>query len=203
MMTEEGSTKTVIFMTPAVGVPMLRRGHISYIVKMHHWKKNLLLYSKAQIRQTENIVMGFLCWGVVIKWTCNICSPQLVYTRAWIRQNEYKAIHVMTKEGSSKIVNFITFWARGLMLRCVIVSHYSDYALSSISIYITLIAIVLREESFPWPVLFLIYSLMGQLISKYEPFIQEVSVESLILRWPLMPFGLLLHKSMLFLYLLM
>ena len=68
------------------------------------------------------------------------------------------------------------------MLRRVNVSHYSEYALSSILIYITLIGLVLREGCFPLPVLFFIYSLMGQLISKYEPFRQEVSVESLILR---------------------
>ena len=33
---------------------------------------------------------------------------------------------------------------------------------------------------------------MGLLIYKYEPFWQEVSVKSLILRWPLRPVGLLL-----------
>ena len=34
---------------------------------------------------------------------------------------------------------------------------------------------------------------MGLLIYKYEPFWQEVSVKSLILRWPLRPVGLLLE----------
>ena len=34
-------------------------------------------------------------------------------------------------------------------------------------------------------------SMMGLLIYKYEPFWQEVSVKSLILRWPLRPVGLL------------
>ena len=34
---------------------------------------------------------------------------------------------------------------------------------------------------------------MGLLIYKYEPFWQEVSVKSLILRWPLRPVGLLLY----------
>ena len=53
----------------------------------------------------------------------------------------------MTKEGSSKIVNFITAEAGGFILGCGYISH-SEYALSStLSIYITLISIlhVLRE----------------------------------------------------------
>ena len=36
-----------------------------------------------------------------------------------------------------------------------------------------------------------IYSMTGLLICKYEHFWQEVSLESLILRWPLRPMGLL------------
>ena len=44
MMTKEGSTKTVNFMTPGAGVLVLGCGHISYIVKMHYFFKNLLLY---------------------------------------------------------------------------------------------------------------------------------------------------------------
>ena len=52
----------------------------------------------------------------------------------------------MTTEGCAKIVNFITIGAVGLVLGCGHIGHYSEYALSSIlSIYITLIAIVLNE----------------------------------------------------------
>ena len=58
-------------MTPGSRVLMLGCGHISHIVKMHHFFKNLLLYSHAYIRQTKYIVM-------------------------------------MTKEGSTEIVNFMT-----------------------------------------------------------------------------------------------
>ena len=47
MMTKEGSTKIVNFMTPGTGVLVLGRGHISHIVKMHYFFKNLLLYSQA------------------------------------------------------------------------------------------------------------------------------------------------------------
>ena len=47
MITKEGSTKIVTFMTPRAGVIALGRGHISHIVKMHYFSKNLLLNSQA------------------------------------------------------------------------------------------------------------------------------------------------------------
>ena len=53
MMTEEESTKIENFMTPVVGVLVLRYGHICYIVKIHYLKQN----SQAEIRQTDGIVM--------------------------------------------------------------------------------------------------------------------------------------------------
>ena len=70
MMNKEGSTKIVNFMTPGSGVLVLGCGHISHIVKMHYFFKNLL-NSQALIRQTKYEVM-------------------------------------MTDEGSTKIVNFMT-----------------------------------------------------------------------------------------------
>ena len=71
-MTDEGFTKFVNFMTPGVGVLMLRCGHKSDTVKIHYFfKKYILLYSQAQIRHTEGIVL-------------------------------------VTKEKSTKIVNFFT-----------------------------------------------------------------------------------------------
>ena len=84
MMTKEGSTKIVNFMTPGVGV--LGFGHISHILKMYYFFKNLLLYSQAYIRQTMYIVM-------------------------------------MTKEGSTKILTFITPGAGVLALGCGRISH--------------------------------------------------------------------------------
>ena len=39
MMTKEGSTKIVNFMTPGAGVLVLGRGHIIHIVKMHNFFK--------------------------------------------------------------------------------------------------------------------------------------------------------------------
>ena len=53
---------------------------------------------------------------------------------------------MMTKEGSTKIVNLNTPMAEVLMLGCGHISHFSEYVLSStLSICSTLIAIVLRD----------------------------------------------------------
>ena len=57
MMTKEGSTKIVTFMTPGAGVLVLGCGNISHIVKLHYFFKNLLLYSQALIRHTKHVVM--------------------------------------------------------------------------------------------------------------------------------------------------
>ena len=52
----------------------------------------------------------------------------------------------MTKEGSSKIVNFMTPGAGVLLLGRGHICLYSEYALySTLSIYNTLIAIILRD----------------------------------------------------------
>ena len=47
---------------------------------------------------------------------------------------------------------------------------------------------------FPKPLLNFIHSMTGLSLCKYEPFWQEVGVESLIIRWPLRPVGLALEK---------
>ena len=53
---------------------------------------------------------------------------------------------MMTKEGSTKIVNFNTPMAGVLVLGRGHISHFSEYVLSStLSIYSTLVAIVLRD----------------------------------------------------------
>ena len=92
MLTKEWSTKFVNFMTPGGGVLVQRCGHISYIVKMHFFFKNLLLYSQALIRQTKSIVM-------------------------------------FTKEGSTKIGNFMTSRAGGSCARAWPCKSYSENAL--------------------------------------------------------------------------
>ena len=52
----------------------------------------------------------------------------------------------MTKEGSTKILNFITLGAGDLMLGRGHISNYGEYVVSStLSIYSTLVAIVLRN----------------------------------------------------------
>ena len=56
-MTKEGSNKIINFMTPRAGVLVLGCSHISHIVKVYYFFKNLLLYSHAYIRQTKYIVM--------------------------------------------------------------------------------------------------------------------------------------------------
>ena len=54
---------------------------------------------------------------------------------------------MMTKEGSTKIVNIMTPRAVVVMLGCGHICHYSEYVLSStLSIYSTFIAIVLRDN---------------------------------------------------------
>ena len=92
MMTKEGSTKIINFMTPGAGVLALGCGHISHIVKMHYFFKNLLLYSSASSRQTEYIVM-------------------------------------MSKEASTKIVNFMTPGAGVPVMGCGHIWSYSENAL--------------------------------------------------------------------------
>ena len=54
---------------------------------------------------------------------------------------------MMTKEGSTQIVNFMTPRAGVLMLGCGHISHYTEYIFisSTLSKYSTLIAIVLRD----------------------------------------------------------
>ena len=53
-MTKEGSTKIVNFMTPGAGVLVLGCGHISHIVKLHYFFKNLLVYFPG-IDQTNKV----------------------------------------------------------------------------------------------------------------------------------------------------
>ena len=108
MMTKEGFSKIFLtFMTPGAGVLVLGCGHISHIVKMQYFFKNLLLYSQAYIRQTMYIIM-------------------------------------MTKEDSTKIVNFMAPGAGVLVQGRVYISHIVKMHISStLSIYSILIAIVL------------------------------------------------------------
>ena len=51
----------------------------------------------------------------------NLFKNLLLYSHAWIRQTKY--IVMITKEESTKIVNFMTPGARVLVLGCVHTSH--------------------------------------------------------------------------------
>ena len=82
------------FMTPGVGVLVLGWGHISHIVNIHYFFRNLHLYS-----------------------------------RAWFRKS--KCILMMMKEGSTKIVNFMTHGAGVLVLgRCQVVKMQKFFSSS-------------------------------------------------------------------------
>mgnify|MGYP003691670563 CR=1 FL=1 len=103
------------------GDSVLRRGEIGHIVKMHCFFVSLL-FAWAWIGKRASIVIlgfmppgrGFLCWGVVMKWICNISSPLLIYTGAWIGRDGYKV--VLTEKGSVRVVNFITSGTGGRVL---------------------------------------------------------------------------------------
>ena len=126
MMTKEGTTKIVNFMTPGPGVLVLGCGHKSHIVKLHYFFKNFLLYSQAQIRQTKYVVMmtkegstkivNFMTpgAGVLVQGRGHISQIAKVHyffnnlllnSQAQIKQT--KNIVMMTKEGCTKIVNFM------------------------------------------------------------------------------------------------
>ena len=57
MMSKEGSSKIVKFMTPREGILVLGCGQISQVVKMHYFFKNLLLFTQAKIRQIESKII--------------------------------------------------------------------------------------------------------------------------------------------------
>ena len=119
----------------------------------------------------------------------------LLYSQALIRQSKY--VVMMTKEGSTKIVNFMTPGVGVLMLGLGHISHYSEYVLSStLSIYFTIDIVLKNYDAFFLCHYWFLFSMMGQLICKNEPFWQEVNVKCLILRWPLRPMGLFSCRSL-------
>ena len=82
MMTEEGSNKIINFMIPGEGVLVLRCGHLSYIVKRNNFFKNHLPYSRAQIRQTEGVVImlkeGFTITKFIYPYSRGSCTSHIV-----------------------------------------------------------------------------------------------------------------------------
>ena len=132
-------------MTPGAEFLVLGRGHIRQTVKMHYFFNNLLLYTQAQIRQSKYVVMmtkevstkiiNFMTPGAEflvlgrghIRQTVKMhyfFKNRLFYSQAQIRQTKY--LVMMTKEGSTKIVNFMTHGAGVLVLGCghIVKMHY-------------------------------------------------------------------------------
>ena len=127
MMTTERSTKIVNFMTTGTGVLVLGRTHISHIVKIHYFFKNLFLYSQAQIRQTKYIIMtnegstiilNFMTpgAGILVLGRGHInhilkmhyfYKNRFLYSQAQIRQTKYVVMMNKNKEESTEIVNFM------------------------------------------------------------------------------------------------
>ena len=110
MMTKEGSTKIINFMTPVrascarspycENALFLLESSLHTGIDQTNW-----VYSDDQGRVYQNCKLNYPWTRGSCAGACNI-SPLLVYARTWIRQIKDKAI--MTKEGSTKIVNFIT-----------------------------------------------------------------------------------------------
>ena len=122
MMTKEKSTRIVNFVSPRAGVLLLGCGHMSYSEKRIIRLKFFFLYSQAQIRQTNHIVimtregstkivifMTRTRGSCAMEWPYNSYSEKaffllknlLLYSHAQIRQTKYKVI--MTYEGSTKL----------------------------------------------------------------------------------------------------
>ena len=142
MMTKEGSTKIVNLITRWAGVLVLGRGHISHILKMHYFFKNLL-FTQVKIRQSNQLcsndeqgmvyqIINFMTprAGVLVQGCGHISrivkmhyffKNLLLYSQTYIKQTKY--IVMMNKEGSTKIVNFMTPRAGVLVLGCGHISH--------------------------------------------------------------------------------
>ena len=140
MITKKGSTKIVNFMSPRAGFLEHGRGHLSNVVKMHYFFKNLLLYSQAN-RQTKCIVtitkegftkiknvmtpgVGVLvlrCGHISYIVKINYFYENLLYPGAWFRQT--KCVVMMTREGSTNIVNIMTPEVGVLVLSCGHISY--------------------------------------------------------------------------------
>ena len=121
MMTTEKSTRIVNFVSPRAGV-LCQAVAICHTVKMDYSFKIFFLYSQAQIRQTNHIVimtregstkivifMTRTRGSCAMEWPYNSYSEKaffllknlLLYSHAQIRQTKYKVI--MTYEGSTKL----------------------------------------------------------------------------------------------------
>ena len=132
---------------------------------------------------------GFLWRGVaiqVIYWKCII--PLKIFFSSSRHRSDKLSITLWWPIRVYQTLNFMTPRVRVIMLGRGHISHYSAHVLSStLSKCSTLLAIVIRN----YDAVFLFHGwflfMIGMLISRYDPFSQEISVESLIVRWPLRP----------------
>ena len=67
MMTKEGSTKFINIMTPRTGVLVFECDHISHIVNMHDFFKNLLFFVWAEMRPAKRVVVPYWFSGHMVK----------------------------------------------------------------------------------------------------------------------------------------
>ena len=102
---------------------------------------------------------------------------------------------MMTTEGSTKIVNFMTPGAGVMMLGRGHISHCQYVVFSTLSIYSTLITIVLMDYDavFLYHCWFSFFLWWGCWYTNINPSDKKVSVKSLILRLLFRPVGLLLN----------
>ena len=92
MMTKEGSTKIVNFMTPGAGILMFGRGHISHIVNMYyhllyqyttHWLKLclgimlLLSYIIADFHLYYDWTVDIQIWALLTRSQCKVSDTQV------------------------------------------------------------------------------------------------------------------------------
>ena len=151
MMTKEGSTKIVNFMTPGAGVLVLGRGHISDIVKMHYFFKNLLLQSQAQITQTMCILM--MDNEESTKIVSFMTPGQGGLARMWpLKSYSENALFLL------KLLLY--FWG------CLRKTQQDSFDDVPVDFY----WFNRLYCSFPLPLLIFTYSVMGLLICKYQPF---------------------------------
>ena len=105
---------------------------------------------------------------------------RLHYFRAWIRKTKY--VVMVAKQGSTKSKISSPPLGHGHMNHILVNMHYLLLFRYTVHWCFCIKGFLF---CFPLPLLIFIYSMMRMLICKYELFWQEVSVESMILRWPL------------------
>ena len=103
-------------MTTKAGVLVLWRRHISHIVKMHYFFKNLFLYPGTRFRQTSCIAI-MTNEGSSKSYSETTIFPLLLSLLLGIEQTNKYIILVTKKKWSSKTVNFMIPLGRSSCVR--------------------------------------------------------------------------------------